>query len=60
MSEKEKAFEAKALYNKGLITREEAQEMIQPYKSKFEETSKRLAKKYGMKPQKFSFVAFMR
>ena len=60
MSEKEKAFEAKALYNKGLISREEAKAMVYPYKCLFEETSKRLAEKYGMKPQKFSFAAFMR
>lgn len=60
MQERQKALEAKYLYNAGVITREEAAEMIEPYKNLFNQKSKELAKKYGMKPKKFSLAAFLR
>lgn len=60
MKEKEKAFEARILYNKGAITRKEAEEMIAPYKAAFDKKSKELAEKYHVRPQRFSMAAFLR
>lgn len=60
MPERERAEQARILYNSGKITREEAKEMILPYINKFNEASKRLAEKYGVKPKLFSLAAFLR
>lgn len=60
MTEKEKAFEAKSLYNRGIITRDEAKKMIAPYAQLFNATAKRLAEKYGRKPQHFCLASFLR
>ena len=60
MNEKEIADRAKMLYNNGIITREEAKEMIAPYAKKFNEASERIAKKYCMKPKRFSLAAYLR
>lgn len=60
MKEREEALKAKALYNLGIITRDEAKERIEPYKRAFDEAAKRLAEKYGMKPQRFSLASFLR
>lgn len=60
MKEKEKAFEARILYNKGAITRKEAEIMIAPYKAIFNKKSKELAEKYHVRPQRFSMAAFLR
>lgn len=60
MSEKDKAFEARLLYNKGAITREEAERMIAPYKAAFNQKSRELAEKYHVRPQRFSMAAFLR
>lgn len=60
MTEREMAERGKMLYNNGLITREEAKEMIAPYAKKFNEASERIAKKYGMKPKFFSIAAYLR
>lgn len=60
MSEKENAFKARILYNNGFITRAEAEKMIEPYKNKFNETSKALAEKYGQRPKLFNLASFLR
>lgn len=60
MNEKEKAFEARILYNMGAITRKEAEQMIAPYKAVFNKKSKELAEKYHVRPQRFSIAAFLR
>lgn len=60
MKEREKAFEARILYNKGVITRKEAEEMIAPYKEVFNKKSRELAEKYHVRPQRFSMAAFLR
>lgn len=60
MKEKEKAFEARLLYNKGAISREEAIRMIEPYKQAFNKKSFELAAKYNVRPQRFSIAAFLR
>lgn len=50
----------KSLYLHGQITREEAKEELKKFIEFYNETSKRIAKKYNMKPHKFCFSAFMR
>lgn len=55
-----KALTIKVLYNSGQLTREEAKTEIKPYEIYFNETAKKLAKKYNKNPQKFSFNSFMR
>jgi hypothetical protein len=54
------AMEAKALYNAGAITREEARSRVRPYELRFNEKSRELAAKYRQKAKLFSFAAFMR
>lgn len=54
------AKQARILYNEGKITREEAKQMIAPYAMKFNEASERIAKKYGMRPKRFSLSSFLR
>lgn len=54
------AMEARALYNTGIITQEEARRRVRPYEMRFNEKSRELARKYQQKPKLFSFAAFMR
>ena len=54
------AEQARAEYRRGLITREEAKKRIDPFKVAFEAKSKELAKKYGLRAQKFSLTAYLR
>lgn len=56
----QQALEAKALYKTGKINKKECMEMLNPYITKFNETSERLAIKYNQKAKKFSFASFMR
>lgn len=49
---KQRAFEAKCAYKKGLITRAEAKTDIEPYIKLFNNKSMEIAKKYNMKPKK--------
>lgn len=60
MNELEQAKQARAMYNAGQITREEAKQMIAPYAARFNAASKCIAKKYGMRPKRFSLAAFLR
>jgi len=60
MDEKQRALEAKCLYNRGVISREEAIRMIEPYKQAFNKKSVELAAKYNVRPQRFSIAAFLR
>lgn len=55
-----KAEEARILYNSNLITRDEAKEIIQPYLDEVNKKSIELAKKYGRKPMKVSFISYCR
>jgi len=52
--------DVRVLYLQGKITREEAREELKEFIEFYNETSKRIAKKYDMKPHKFCFAAFMR
>lgn len=54
------AREARILYNTGVISREEAKEMIKPYAEAFNKKSAEIAAKYNLKPKKFSFISFVR
>lgn len=56
----EEALNIKTLYKIGTISREEAKERIKPYADRFNKKSVEIAKKYGQKPQLFSFASFMR
>lgn len=52
--------DVRLLYLSGKITRGEAKEELKEFVEFYNETSKKIAKKYGMKPHKFCFAAFMR
>ena len=54
------AEQARAEYRRGMITREEAKKRIDPFKVASEAKSKELAKKYGLRAQKFSLTAYLR
>ena len=54
------ARKARAMYNAGTISREEARKMIEPYAEAFNAKSREIAEKYNMRPQKFSFSSFLR
>lgn len=58
--EKHLAEEYKAMYHQGFVTREIAKEQIMPYIDAFNEKSKEIAKKYGMKAKTISFAKFIR
>lgn len=51
---------ARAEYMRGEITLEEARAKIAPYEAKFNEVSAKVAKRFGVKPQKFNRTAFLR
>lgn len=57
---KQRAFEARCAYKKGLITRTEAKTDIEPYIKLFNNRSMEIAKKYNMKPKKITFAGFIR
>lgn len=57
---REKALAARILYNRGIITREEAKEDIDPYINLVNKKAKEIAKKYNMKPKLVSFSVFVR
>lgn len=57
---KQRAFEARCAYKKGLITRAEAKTDIEPYIKLFNNKSMEIAKKYNMKPKKITFAGFIR
>ena len=50
----------RALYNLGGCSREIAKEHIQPYLNAVNSKSKELAKKYGRRPVKVSFISYVR
>ncbi|MBR3747581.1 MAG: hypothetical protein IKN27_11545 [Selenomonadaceae bacterium] len=54
------AFEARALYKIGAITRSEARKKIDPYIEIFNSKAVEIARKYNMKPKKISFAGFLR
>ena len=54
------AESARAAYRNGMVTKDEAQKMVEPYANAFNEKSQELAKKYNQKPKLFSFAAYMR
>lgn len=54
------SYDVRILYLSGKITREEAKEELKEFVEFYNETSKKIAKKYGMKPHKFCFASFMR
>lgn len=57
---KKQADIAKMMYKTNRITRDEAKAEIQPYIDTFNETSKRIAKKYNQKVKVISFATFIR
>lgn len=57
---KEKALQARDLYNIGQINLKEAEEMMQDYRHFFNERAAEMAKKYNQKPQKFSLKMFIK
>ena len=57
---KNRAFEAKESYKHGFISRKEAKEIIMPYIEAFNQKSKEIAAKYGMRPKAISFAGFLR
>ena len=57
---KDKAERARFLYKTRQITREEAKQEILPYIELFNEKSKEVAKKHGMKPRLINFVGWIR
>ena len=54
------SVDVKVLYLQGKITREETRKELKEFIEFYNETSKRIAKKYDMKPRKFCFASFMR
>ena len=54
------SVDVKVLYLQWKITREEARKELKEFIEFYNETSKRIAKKYDMKPRKFCFASFMR
>lgn len=57
---KEQAFIARDSYRAGLIGRDEAKKIIMPYIILFNDKSKKIAKKYNMKPKLITFAGFVR
>lgn len=54
------AERTRALYQIGAITYDEAKKRLQPYAKLYNETSQRLAKKYGQRASCFSFASYIR
>lgn len=59
-NEKYRAEEYRALYRNGTVSREIAKEQIMPFIDAFNQKSKEIAKKYGMKAKTISFAKFIR
>lgn len=57
---KECAEKGKILYNSGVISREDAKELIMPYIHYYNEKAKEIAKKYDMKPKTITFSQYVR
>lgn len=57
---KSAAFEARALYKLGVLTRTEASARIQPYVAAYNAKAVELARKYNLRPKKLSFASFVR
>lgn len=57
---KHKAETAKFLYRTGKISKEEANQDIQPYLDLLNKKSKELAKKYGQRPKLVNFSSYVR
>ena len=60
MSEFERACYARALYRAGAIDRETAERMMARYAREYNEKSKAIAGRHGVRPRRFSFAAFCR
>lgn len=56
----ERAEHAKALYNAGLLDRDNAKAQIMPYLNAVNERSKEIAKKYGQRAKTVNFTNFIR
>lgn len=54
------AERVKYRYQHQLITRAEAEKALQPYVEAFNNKSREIAKRLGLKPKLFNFSAFMR
>lgn len=57
---KRTAFDGRSQYKAGIITREEAKELIMPYIKEFNKKATEIAKKYNMRAKKISFAQFVR
>lgn len=57
---KMEAEQTKMLYLAGEITYDEAKKRLQPYAKLYNETSQRIAEKYGQRASRFSFVSYVR
>lgn len=60
MSEFEMACYARDLYRAGVIDRETAERMMARYAREYNEKSKAIARRHGVRPRRFSFAAFCR
>ena len=56
----EDAMLARTMYLHGSIDRDQAKARIAPYLDYVNQSAKRIAKKYGMKPKSVGFAGFMR
>ncbi len=57
---KDRADKARLLYKKNMITRAEANAEIMPYILAYNEKSKVIAKKYGVRPGQLNFNSYIR
>lgn len=60
MSEFERARHARDLYRAGAIGRETAERMMARYAREYNEKSKAIAGRHGVRPRRLSFAAFCR
>lgn len=60
MSEYERARYARSLYRAGAIDQKTAERMMSRYAREYNEKSKEIARKHGVRPRRFSFAAFCR
>lgn len=57
---KDRAEKARMLYRSGDMSFEDVKQVVGPYTTAVERRSKELAKKYGMRPQRFNLKAWLR
>jgi len=57
---REKAVQARHLYNTGAISFKEAEEMMQEFRELFNQYATEKAEKFGVKPQRFSVKMFIK